>query len=100
MQGRRDEQTTFSDALWINRIPEDSYWSRMREYLARMDDSVFSSLFSRVGRPSVSPVRTFGALLIQLEKGWSDREFEGESRFDERCKYALGVSRNFPGSTR
>lgn len=97
MQGRRDEQTTFSDALWINRIPQDSYWSRMREYLARMDDSVFSSLFSRVGRPSVSPVHTFGALLIQLEKGWSDREFEGESRFDERCKYALGVSRDFPG---
>jgi len=97
MQGRRDEQTTFSDALWINRISEDSYWSRMRQYLERIDDSVFSSLFSRVGRPSISPVRTFGALLIQLEKGWSDREFEEESRFDERCKYALGVSRDFPG---
>ncbi len=97
MQGRRDEQTTFSDASWINRIPEDSCWSRMRQYLGRMDDPVFSSLFSCVGRPSVSPVHTFGALLIQLEKGWSDREFEGESRFDERCKYALGVSRDFPG---
>ncbi|MCR4425876.1 MAG: transposase [Firmicutes bacterium] len=97
MQGRREEQTTFSDALWMNRMPEDSYRAQMREYLLQMDDSVFSPLFSRVGRPSVSPVRTFGALLIQLEKGWSDREFEEESRFDERCKYALGVSRDFPG---
>ncbi len=69
----------------------------MRRYLGQIDDSVFSPLFSRVGRPSVSPVLTFGALLIQLEKGCSDREFEEESRFDERYKYALGVSRDFLG---
>ena len=97
MQGRRDDQSTFSDAVWVNTIPENSYWSRMRRYLGQIDDSVFSPLFSRVGRPSVSPVLTFGALLIQLEKGCSDREFEEESRFDERYKYALGVSRDFLG---
>ena len=97
MQGRRDDQSTFSDAVWVNTIPENSYWSRMRRYLGQIDDSVFSPLFSRIGRPSVSPVLTFGALLIQLEKGCSDREFEEESRFDERYKYALGVSRDFLG---
>ena len=97
MQGRRDDQATFSDAVWVNTILENSYWSRMQRYLGQIDDSVFSPLFSRVGRPSVSPVLTFGALLIQLEKGCSDREFEEESRFDERYKYALGVSRDFLG---
>lgn len=36
-------------------------------------------------------------MLIQLEKGLSDRELEGASRFDDRCRYALGVSRYFWG---
>ena len=40
---------------------------------------------------------TFGAMLIQLEMGWSDRQLEEESRFDDRCKYAFGVSRDFAG---
>lgn len=43
------------------------------------------------------PVHTFGAMLMQLEMGWSDRQLEEESRFDDRCKYALGVSRDVAG---
>ena len=72
MQGRREQQLTFSDALWPNEIPENSYWARMRKYLLQIDESVFSPLFSHTGRPSISPVLTFGAMLIQLEMGWSD----------------------------
>lgn len=97
MQGRREQQLTFSDALWPNEIPENSYWARMRKYLLQIDESVFSPLFSHTGRPSISPVLTFGAMLIQLEMGWSDRQLEEESRFDDRCKYAFGVSRDFAG---
>ena len=97
MQGRRGQQLTFSDALWPNEIPENSYWARMRKYLLQIDESVFSPLFSHTGRPSISPVLTFGAMLIQLEMGWSDRQLEEESRFDDRCKYAFGVSRDFAG---
>jgi transposase len=97
MQGRREQQLTFSDALWTNQIPKDSYWSKISAYLLGMDDSVFGSLFSHTGRPSTSPVHTFGAMLIQLEKGWSDRELEEAHRFDDRVKCALEVSRDFAG---
>ena len=58
---------------------------------------MFQELFSYYGRPSVSPVYTFTAILIQLEKGYSDREFEGESTFDDRVKFALTATRDFEG---
>lgn len=58
---------------------------------------MFQPLFSYYGRPSVSPIYTFAGLLVELEKGYSDREFEGESRFDERVKYAITAPRNFDG---
>jgi len=67
----------------------------MRAYLLRIDDSVLSPLFPHTALPSTSPVHTSGAMLIQLEKGWSDRELEGASWFDNSCKYTLWVSRDF-----
>jgi hypothetical protein len=42
-------------------------------------------------------VHTFGAMLIHLEKGWRDRELEEAFRFDDRFKYALGVSQDSAG---
>jgi transposase len=44
-----------------------------------LNDDMFQELYSYYGRPSVSPVYTFAATLMQLEKDYSDTEMEGES---------------------
>ncbi|MEW6047302.1 MAG: IS1182 family transposase, partial [Bacillota bacterium] len=63
-----------------------------------LDESMFAPLFdARTGRPSVSPVHTFLALLVQMEKGYSDREMEETSRFDDRVKLAILAGRDFEG---
>lgn len=98
MMGRADRQTTFSDYWLEGKIPENSYWHKMRKWvLENLDEKMFQPLFSYYGRPSVSPVYTFAGILVQLEKGYSDREFEGESRFDDRVKYAITAPRDFEG---
>ena len=45
----------------------------------------------------MSPIYTFTAMLIQLEKGYSDREMEEETRFDDRVKYGITAPRDFNG---
>ncbi|WP_324668051.1 transposase [Geochorda subterranea] len=99
MLGRRNRQTTFDDVTWRQRIPKDSYWWRLHDWAVQnLDESMFAPLFdARTGRPSVSPVHTFLALLIQVEKGYSDREMEQESRFDDRVKLAILAGRDFEG---
>lgn len=98
MLGRKDMNLSFDDQWLANKIPEDSYWHRIRVWTdENLNEKDFEHLFSQYGRPSVSPLITFPAILIQLEKGYSDRELEGESRFDDRVKYALGTGRNFEG---
>ena len=47
--------------------------------------------------PFVSPVYSFTAMLIQLEKGYSDRVIEEASRFDDRVKYAMTAPRDYDG---
>ncbi|HHY93743.1 MAG TPA: transposase [Firmicutes bacterium] len=51
-------------------------------------------LYADIGRPSISPAQLTGAILIQLEKGLSDRELEEATLYNDRVKYALGMSRN------
>lgn len=99
MLGRRNRQMTFDDVTWRERIPKNSYWWRLHDWGQKnLDESQFAGLFDRRGgRPSVSPVHTFLALLIQMEKGYSDREMEQESRFDDRVKLALLAGRDFEG---
>ena len=99
MLGRRNRQMTFDDITWRQRIPKDSYWWRLHDWAVQnLDESMFAALFhTHTGRPSVSPVHTFLALLIQMEKGYSDREMEQESRFDDRVKLALLAGRDFEG---
>jgi len=98
MMGKRDQQMSFAD-IWIeNMIPKDSYWARLRTWAEEnLNEEDFAPLFSQYGRPSVPPIYTFLATLIQLEKGYSDAELEGESRFDDRVKYAITAPRNFTG---
>jgi transposase len=98
MLGKVDKQITFSDYWLQGRIPEDSYWSKIRKWAnENLTDEMFQPLFSYYGRPSVSPVYTFTAMLIQLEKGYSDREMEEETRFDDRVKYGITAQRDFDG---
>ena len=98
MMGKTKKQINFSD-YWIeNKIKKNSYWYKLRQWaLNYLDENIFQDLFSYYGRESVSPVYTFMAILIQLEKGYSDREFEEASIFDDRIKYALTAPRDFDG---
>jgi transposase len=98
MLGSTNRQLTFSD-MWIaNKIPKDSYYARIHNWvMSNLTDDMFQPLYSFHGRPSVSAVYLFTALLIQAEKGISDLEMEDSSRFDDRIKYALTAPRDFDG---
>lgn len=98
MLGKADRQISFSDFWLQGKIPENSYWHKMRKWaIENLNDEMFQPLFSYYGRASVSPIYTFTAILIQLEKGYSDREIEEETRFDDRVKYAITAPRDFDG---
>lgn len=98
MLGRTEKQISFSDYWLEGKIPEDSYWYKMRKWAEEnLSEEMFQPLFSYYGRPSILPIYTFMGMLIQLEKGYSDKEFEEESRFDDRVKYALTAVRDFEG---
>jgi hypothetical protein len=78
--GKTERQLSFSDYWLQGRIPENSYWHKMRKWaLENLKEEMFQPLFSYYGRPSVSPIYTFVGFLVQLEKGYSDKEFEEES---------------------
>jgi transposase len=98
MLGTTNRQLTFSDFWLEGRIPADSYYARLHNWTMRsLTDDMFQVLYSHYGRPSKSPIYLTVALLIQAEKGFSDIEMEGESRFDDRVKYALTAPRDFDG---
>jgi len=98
MLGKADRQIGFSDYWLENRIPKESYWNKMHDWiLNNINDSMFQELYSYYGKPSFSPVFSFAAMLIQFEKGYSDREMEESSRFDDRVKYAMTAPRDFNG---
>lgn len=98
MLGKADRQINFSDYWLEGKIPETSFWSILRKWaMQNLDEDIFQPLFSYYGRPSISPVYSFTAMLIQLEKGYSDREMEEASRFDDRVKYAMTAPRDYDG---
>ena len=98
MLGKTERQLSYSDYWLEGRIPENSYWHKMRKWSTEnLREEMFQPLFSYYGRPSISPVYTFMCFLIQLEKGYSDKEFKEESTFDDRIKYAITAPRDFEG---
>lgn len=98
MMGRMNPQLGFDDVAWRQRIPSDSFFARLSHWAEdNLRDDDFAAMYPNNGRPSHSPVVMILSLLIQLEMGYSDREMEQESRFDDRVKYALGVGREFGG---
>ncbi len=98
VMGRINPQLSLDDITWRQQIPKNSFWHEMYEFGMRyMDESDFALLYSHTGRPSYSPVQMMLAMMLQFAKGYSDREFEEASRFDDRVKYALLDGRDFKG---
>lgn len=96
--GRRNPQLGFDDVTWRQRIPKNSFFSRLHAWAEKnLRDDDFAAMYPNDGRPSHSPVVMALSLLIQLQMGYSDREMEQETRFDDRVKFALGVGRDFAG---
>lgn len=95
MLGKSDSQLDFEDSTgWRERVPRDSFWWRFKLWAdENIRDEDFADMFKEGGRPSVSPAKVVRGILVQLEKGYSDRELEGESGFDDRVKLALGMRR-------
>ena len=98
MLGRREKNISIGD-LWIeNRIEKGSFWHKMRMFVDNhLSDETFEKLFSNYGRPSIPPVYTFVAILIQFETGQSDKDMEGSTAFDARYKYAMSAPQDFSG---
>ena len=96
MLGRRTNQMSFADAdQWWKDIAKDSIWSRIREWTGQhFRDEAFAAWYSPIGRPSIPPSYVLTLTLLQFRQGWSDRQAVEEARFDDRVKYALGVSRS------
>ncbi|WP_066635360.1 IS1182 family transposase [Desulfolucanica intricata] len=97
MLRREDEQLNFADMdNWQERIPKNSFYYCLRQWVENnLSDEQFSHLYSEgKGRPSLSPTRMLTATIIQLEKGYSDREMDEAAQFDDRVKYALRLSRS------
>lgn len=95
MLGKRTRQISIADVDgWYDKIPKKSFWYRMRQWsTATLSDDAFASWYAAVGRPSVPPSYMLTLILVQLRFGWSDREAVDNAYFDDRVKFALGVSR-------
>lgn len=91
------EQLSFADSdNWQERIPKKSFYYRVKQWIEdNLDDEQFAHFYSKgKGRPSLSPTRMLTAIIIQLEKGYSDREMDEAAQFDDRVKFALKLSRS------
>jgi len=93
--GRRTGQISIADVDgWYEKIPKRSVWYQLRQWsLANLKDEVFAKWYAERGRPSIPPSYMLTLLLLQVRMGWSDREAVEAAYFDDRAKFALGVSR-------
>ena len=54
MLGKTERQVSFSDYWLQGRIPESSYWHKMRKWaMENLKEEMFQPLFSYYGRPSI-----------------------------------------------
>ncbi|MFF0496369.1 IS1182 family transposase [Nocardia aobensis] len=71
---------------------------RLRDVLGPIfDDSEFAELFSRRGRPAISPAVLALASVLQFAEGLSDRQAAQAVRARIDWKYALGLELTDPG---
>lgn len=95
MLGKRSGQMTIADAdLWYERISKRSVWYRMRQWSQScLKDEAFAGWYAEDGRPSIPPSYIVTLMFLQIRMGWSDREATEAAMFDDRVKFALGMSR-------
>ncbi len=95
MLGRRINQLSMADMdQWWRRIPPTSRWAQIRAWSQdHWPDDRFAAWYTEGGRPSIPPSFMVTLLFLQLMFGWSDREAVENAQFDDRAKFALGLSR-------
>ena len=93
--GRRTGQVSIADVDgWYEKIPKRSVWYQLRQWsVSHLRDEAFEAWYAERGRPSIPPSYMLTLLLLQVRMGWSDREAVEAAYFDDRAKFALGVSR-------
>jgi transposase len=93
-------QLSFADTdRWYEKISKNSFWYRIRIWAdENLRDSMFAHMYSVIGRPSVPPTYRTVLTIMQMREGWSDSQAVEAAMFDDRVKFALGVSRT-PGIT-
>ena len=96
MLSHRSGQCSFSDTdEWYRKIPIRSVWHQLRTWSEEhIRDEDFSDWYAAGGRPSIPPAFLMTLLLLQVRQGWSDSEAVDAAFFDDRAKYALGLSRS------
>jgi len=97
MMGRMNPQLNMSDMdEWFKKISKQSFWHQLRTWSEQnVHEDDFAHLFScATGRSSIPPQITFLSMFIMLHKGYSYREMSEVAMFDDRVKYALGMSRS------
>ena len=97
MMGRMNPQLNMSDMdEWFKKISKQSFWHQLRTWSEQnVHEDDFAHLFSyTTGRSSIPPQITFLSMFIMLHKGYSYREMSEVAMFDDRVKYALGLSRS------
>jgi transposase len=94
--GHRPSQTSFADTdEWYKRIPARSVWAQMRAWTAaHLHDADFAHWYAETGRPSIPPSLIVPLLILALRQGWSDQEAVDAAFYDDRVKFALGLSRS------
>ncbi|MDA8065428.1 MAG: transposase [Thermaerobacter sp.] len=87
---------SFADVdQWWKSIAKNSIWQSIRTWSeAALNDDCFTHWYSNLGRHSVPPSFIIMLMAIQLRQGWSDQEAVDAAQFDDRVKYALGLSRS------
>lgn len=95
MMGRQRKQFTLADVQVLAGmpiVPEDSFYGRMATHGDKLvREEWFAKLYSRRGRPSVSPVLLSKVLLLMFHDNVVDREAEDRARYDLRWKSALNL---------
>lgn len=94
MLGHKVPQMSFADVdHWWKAIPKNSFWHNIRIWSeSTLKDSDFAHLYATTGRESIPPSFIIALMVIQLREGWSDRQAVEAAYFDDRVKYALGLS--------
>ena len=96
MLGHRSQQTSFADTdEWYRRIPARSIWAVVRQWTQdHVHDTAYAHWYAEAGRPSIPPSFILPLMVLALRQGWSDQEAVDAALYDDRVKFALGLSRS------